>query len=128
MTKVLLAEQEPELLGQYALELERNNFGIITAKDGNEAMGKFVEHSPEIVILDCELPNAGGLEVLRKILTIRPQTKIVMLTGNCQDIQEAEQIGLEIFLLKPVSPTTLVKSTVALSDLKGRPPLMIVTR
>lgn len=128
MTKVLLAEHDPELLCVYASELERNKFGIVTSIDANEAVGKFVEHAPEIAILDYDLPNGGGLDVLRKILTIRPQTKIVMLTSKGQDIEEAEQIGLELFLLKPVSPQLLVRSTVALSDTKSRPPLMVVTR
>ncbi len=125
---MLLAEHDPELLGLYGSELERNNFGTITAKNGKEAIGKFIENSPEIVILDQEMSNPGGLDVLRRILAIRPQTKIIMLTMKSAVLDEAERLGLELFLLKPVSPQLIVASVLALSDVKSRPQLMIVTR
>jgi DNA-binding response OmpR family regulator len=128
LTKVLLAEDDPETLSLYASELERNNFGIITARNGKEAIAKFIEHSPQIVILDHELSNPNALDVLRKILAVRPQTKAMMLTFKCAVLDEAERLGLELFLLKPVSPQLIVRSALALSDVKSRPQLMIVTR
>jgi DNA-binding response OmpR family regulator len=128
LTKILLAEHDPELLAAYASELERNHFGIITATDGKGAIEKFVEHLPEIVVIDLDLTDSKGLDVLKAVLTTNPRTKVVVLTGRGQDLEQAERLGLELFLLKPTSPQTLVESVIAIVDLKSRPQLVIVTR
>jgi DNA-binding response OmpR family regulator len=128
MTKVLLAEHDLELLSTYACDLERNGFGIIRAINGKQAISQFVETSPEIIIIDHDLPDSNASEILQKILTIRPQTKAILLTSNREDIVNSEHFGLELFLLKPVSSETIVRSSVALSDLKSRPQLIIVAR
>jgi DNA-binding response OmpR family regulator len=129
LTKVLLAEHELDLLGLYASDLERNGFAVVTARDGKEAVARFLEESPpEIAIVDYDLPKISGHDVVLKILTLRPQAKIIMLTKRGSDVEEAERIGLEIFLLKPVSAQTMVKSVRALATTRAKSQMVIVTR
>ena len=98
----------------------------MTASDGRDAVNKFIETRPEVVILACRMDGGDGLEAAGEILAMKPSYKIIMLTVKGYDIGDAERIGIELFIQKPVSTKKLLAAVNALSGIK--PTSRIVSR
>lgn len=65
--KLLLVEDDPEICGMLKKFLEKENFEIITANDGEEACSKFRQETCDLVLLDLMLPKISGMDVLQQI-------------------------------------------------------------
>ncbi|MGW8268186.1 MAG: sigma-54-dependent transcriptional regulator [Longimicrobiales bacterium] len=63
-------------------ELERLGFAVLTACSGNQALGQMEEHQPDVVLLDLQLPDKNGLEVLKEAGKKSPESEVIMLTGH----------------------------------------------
>ncbi len=77
--KILLVEDEPDLLEIFEHML--SEYDVIKARSGKEAIEKFREHEPDLVLMDIELPGMDGIEATRRILEIKPDAKIVAITA-----------------------------------------------
>lgn len=117
--RILVADDEPDLVDIYSRALTENGFEVFLASTGNEAVTKFIESKPEIIILDYRMPRGNGLEAAAEILAMKPSAKIIMLTADGAVLEEAEQIGIELFLEKPVSLRALTTSVRTLLSLKA---------
>ena len=86
MHKILIIEDEPEILELLKGRLESENYQVMTAPHGEDGFSKFLKEQPDLVILDLMLPGINGYEVCRKI-RIGEQSKIpiLMLTALSQD-------------------------------------------
>jgi DNA-binding response OmpR family regulator len=91
--KVLVADDDLHVLPMYSQILRREGFAIITAKDGSDAVSKFINERPEIVILDKNMPKYTELQAASEILTMRQSTRVIILTSDMEVLQEAEAIG-----------------------------------
>ena len=104
---VLIADDDKQLVDLYAHLFRREGYEVLCAKDGYEAIEKFKTSSPHLVILDYEMPLADGLTVAREILlenaSSNQKSEVFMISGNDKIRKEAEQIGVHLFLQKPVS-------------------------
>jgi DNA-binding NtrC family response regulator len=93
--------------------LERYGYGVIEAVDGADALKKFMEHRDEIdlMLLDMAMPKRNGREVYGEILRIRPETKVLFMSGYMDEIARGAEIGRERlnFVAKPVGPDELIK-------------------
>jgi two-component system, chemotaxis family, chemotaxis protein CheY len=91
------------------LVIEAGAEEVIEAKDGREAIEKYEETKPELVLMDIMMPNVNGLEAIRTILEKHADAKIVMYTASNQEmvIKEALNNGALDFLPKPMSPEAL---------------------
>lgn len=90
-----------------------NNFNVVgEAEDGREAVEKYRELQPDLVILDVLMPNLDGLSAARKILELDPSARIVMLSamGQSDFLDEAQDIGVRNYILKPFSPPKVIKT------------------
>ncbi len=76
------------------------------AADGLEAVEKYKELKPDIVILDITMPNMNGLEAMKKILEFDPEAKIIICSalGQQKLIVEAIKSGVKDFIVKPFKP------------------------
>ena len=108
-TKILVVDDELEIVKVVRAYLERGGFAVVTAREGREALAVFRHERPQLVILDLNLPGMDGLDVCR---TLRRDSEvpIIMLTAR---IEEADRlIGLELgaddYVLKPFSPREIV--------------------
>jgi DNA-binding response OmpR family regulator len=106
--KVLLAEDDPDLLDVTAYSLRREGFRVIEATDGAQAIQRWVAESPDIVVLDLGLPRQDGFEVLRRIRTNSP-TPVVVLTGRTdeQGFMRCFSLGTDDYVTKPFSAKQL---------------------
>lgn len=120
MKKILVVDDQPHIVRLIQLNLERENFQVITAEDGEEGIGKVRSERPDLVILDVIMPKKDGFEVLRDIKT-DPElagTPVIMLTVKTQsaDIVEGLREGAELYLPKPFHPKELVALVKRVTD------------
>jgi two-component system, OmpR family, alkaline phosphatase synthesis response regulator PhoP len=110
--KILIADDEPDILEIISFNLEGEGFEVITAKNGNEAIELAKKHNPDLIILDVMMPYKTGIEVCN-ILRIQPQfsnTLIIFLSALSDDATSIKglQTGADDYLTKPISPKVLV--------------------
>jgi DNA-binding response OmpR family regulator len=116
--KILIVEDEKDILQLVKLYLEKAGFRAVTATTGMEALKQVKTERPDLVILDLMLPELDGLEVCKKI-RLTPESAmlpIIMLTAKAEESDTV--IGLELgaddYVTKPFSPKALVARVKAL--------------
>ncbi|MCD6344388.1 MAG: response regulator transcription factor [Anaerolineae bacterium] len=106
---VLVADDEPQMVGVIAYALQTAGFQVIMAYDGLQALQQVEEHHPDIVILDVTMPGVDGFEVCRRV---RSETTIPVLLLTVKDEPEDVIKGLELgaddYMTKPFSTRELV--------------------
>lgn len=113
--KILVADDDPDLLDLVAYALGQAGYLVVKAKTGTEAVEQYDGERPDLVILDINMPGATGFEVCAA-LRERGTTPIIMLTarGDEQDLVRALEMGADDYLTKPFSPRTLLARIKAL--------------
>jgi two-component system alkaline phosphatase synthesis response regulator PhoP len=107
--KILLVDDEPNIVRALKAYLEKAGFLVVTAGDGPSALAQFEKEHPDFMILDLNLPGRDGFEVCK---TVRKTSEvpILMLTARVEETDRL--IGLEIgaddYVLKPFSPREVV--------------------
>ena len=118
---ILIVDDEPSMRMALSESLESCGYEICTSGDGADALNKFREDRFKIVITDMRMPKMSGMEVLRGIKRISPQTPVIIITayGTVNTAIEAMKEGASDFIMKPFSLEHLesvVKSVVAKSS------------
>ena len=116
--KVLVADDEPDILEFIQFNLERNGFEVKTAKDGQEALQKAKQIKPDLIILDVMMPELDGVEVCRELRSM-PEfntTIITFLTARNEDYTQIAglDVGGDDYITKPIRPRVLVSRINAL--------------
>jgi DNA-binding response OmpR family regulator len=111
--RILLVDDEPDLVETIQCRLEANSFDVITASDGQEGLEKAAKENPDIILLDTNMPVMNGREMLEQ-LRKHPDTKdipVIMCTALCeaQDIAAASVYGIADYVTKPFDCTELVE-------------------
>lgn len=119
MTRVVIADDDPDIRALVAIAVARANFEIVaSAEDGTQAYAAILEHRPDLVVLDVSMPGMTGLEVARLVRADRAfdGTMIVMLSAavDPRSREAGFDAGASHFLSKPFSPRELA---IRLSDL-----------
>jgi CheY-like chemotaxis protein len=117
---LLVVDDDPGVLEVIAETLARVGFDVLRASDGATALALFREHADEIrvVLLDLNMPGASGEDVCDEIRRLRPNAKIILISGYSQDRSpaHAKRPWLAGFLQKPFLPSTLLAKVRALLD------------
>jgi DNA-binding response OmpR family regulator len=113
--KVLIADDDRDLLGLIAFTLTQASYLVVKAGDGPAAIRAFDEESPDIAVLDINMPGASGFQVCEAIRA-KSRIPIMMLTvrGEEEDLIRALDLGADDYLTKPFSPRTLLARIKAL--------------
>ncbi len=113
--KVLVADDDLDLLGLVGYSLTQAGYLVVKAPDGPRALSLFDAESPDLVILDINMPGTSGFEVCTAIRA-RGDIPVMMLTarGEEQDLVRALELGADDYLTKPFSPKTLLARVKAL--------------
>lgn len=102
--KLLLVEDDPEICGMLKKFLEKENFEIIIANDGEEACSKFRQETCDLVLLDLMLPKISGMDVLQQI---RAQSTVPIIIMSAKDTDSDITLGLGLgaddYVTKPFS-------------------------
>ena len=109
--RVLLVDDEEEFVEALAQRLEIREFDVTTATSGTEALDRIAEKEIDLVILDVQMPEVDGLEVLQKIKQTKPLIEVIMLTGHAtvQTAIDGMKLGAFDFLMKPTETEDLVE-------------------
>ena len=115
MKKILVVDDEQEIVSSVSDYLREAGYRPIAAFDGESALSAFEAEGPELVILDLGLPNMSGIDVAREIRR-HSQVPIVMLTARSQEIDRilGFELGADDYVTKPFSPRELVLRVQAL--------------
>jgi len=110
--KILIADDEPDILEIISYNLQLHGYEVITAKDGDQAILKAKQNQPDLIILDIMMPKKNGIEVC-KILRAQPEfndTIIVFLTALNDELSHVKglEFGADDFISKPISPKIMV--------------------
>lgn len=106
---ILIVDDDVELVGLLSFAFETAGYVVGTAFDGSEALAMVRAHNPELVILDVNLPNQDGFQVLADLRRIS-QAPVIMLTVRATEEDEIEglDLGADDYLRKPFSPRALL--------------------
>ncbi len=107
---ILLVDDEPSIIKLARMYLERENFRIVTAKDGESALDSVNREHPALIVLDVMLPKLDGFEVCRRLRAANHPAAILMLTARDEDIDKilGLELGADDYLTKPFNPRELV--------------------
>lgn len=116
--KILIADDEPDIVEIVSYNLRKEGFEVFTAADGNAALQQARLHHPQLIILDIMMPGKTGVEVCQ-ILRTQPefaQTLIIFLTAVSDETIQIKGLesGADDYVAKPVSPKVLTSKVNAL--------------
>jgi DNA-binding response OmpR family regulator len=113
--KILIADDDRDLLSLIAFTLTQAGYLVVKASDGQVAVGLFETELPDLVVLDINMPSASGFQVCEAIRA-KSRVPIMMLTvrGEEEDLVRALELGADDYLTKPFSPRTLLARIKAL--------------
>ncbi len=109
MDKLLLIDDEPDILRVLSMSLTADGYDVVSAQNGHEAMAAFEKEKPDIVITDIKMPGMDGIEVLKKIKALNVDTEVIIITGHgdIENAIEALKHGASDFINKPVRDEAL---------------------
>jgi len=110
MPRVLVIDDSRLVLAAMQDALERNRFEVAIAADGAEGLAKLASFAPDLVISDLEMPETDGLEVVRRVHELSPETPVLILTehGEVPLVVQSMREGAFGYLRKGISEDALV--------------------
>jgi two-component system, OmpR family, KDP operon response regulator KdpE len=109
MTRVLIVDDEPQILRALRINLTARQYDVVTAADGGQALRAATEEHPDLVVLDLGLPDMDGVQVIRSLRGWTP-VPIVVLSGRTDsgDKVDALDAGADDYVTKPFSVDELL--------------------
>ena len=118
MTKILIVDDENDILDFLSYNLKKEGFDVTTAANGKDALVLAAQTKPNLIILDIMMPELDGIEVCRRLRakTEFNETIIAFLTARDEDLSQiiALDVGGDDFIAKPIKPQVLVSRVKAL--------------
>lgn len=111
MSKILVIDDEPEILDNFKEYLEYKGHTVFTTPTGEEGLEIFQKNGVDFLILDIHLPGMNGIQVMKEVKKTHPALPSVLITGYHPDEYKKEIKGIEacFFLRKPISLEDLDK-------------------
>src|SRR5438477_11390798 len=105
MTKILIVEDEPNMVAGLRDNFEFEGYEVLSAYDGSEGLEKALATSPDLVVLDVMMPKMSGLDVCKQLKAKRPSIPIIMLTARGQEVDKVVglELGADDYVTKPFS-------------------------
>ncbi len=127
--KILTADDDRDLRELIGFTLSQAGYLVLKAGDGLAALKTFEEESPDLVVLDINMPGASGFQVCEAIRR-RSRVPVIMLTvrGEEEDLVRALELGADDYLTKPFSPRTLlarIKALLRRAGMENSAPLAV---
>jgi DNA-binding response OmpR family regulator len=113
MKKILIVDDEPNIVMSLEYTFKKNNFEVFIARDGQEALDILKNALPDIIILDVMMPNVDGYGTLEQIKNDNrlKNTKVIFLSAKNKekDIEKGLALGADLYMTKPFSVKKLVE-------------------
>lgn len=126
MKKILIVDDEPNILMSLEFLMKKSGYEVYIARDGAEALTMIDAEHPDIIILDIMMPNVDGYEVCQSVKN-DPELyhiKIIFLSAKSkeEDIQKGYDIGADLYITKPFSTRELIKKVGELTPISNEQP------
>ena len=105
MTKILIVEDEPNMVAGLRDNFEYEGYEVITAPDGVAGLERAIKEKPDLVILDVMMPRMSGLDVCKQLKAKRVSVPVIMLTARGQEVDKVVglELGADDYVTKPFS-------------------------
>lgn len=117
-TKILLVDDEPDILEIVGYNLTSEGYNVFTAENGFDAISEAKKHNPHLIILDVMMPKMDGIEACEKLRKIPElsETVITFLTARGEDYSQVAgfEAGADDYITKPIKPKVLLSKVKAL--------------
>ncbi len=117
--RILLVDDDAEIIESLRLALEANGYTVLIARDGNQGLALAEREEPDLVILDMMMPKRSGFLVLEKMRRVREvPLRVIMITANegARHKAYAQMLGVDDYLRKPFPMDQLIASVKRLVD------------
>jgi DNA-binding response OmpR family regulator len=111
--RILLVDDDAEIVESLRLALEANGYTVLVARDGNQGLALSERENPDLVILDMMMPKRSGFLVLEKMRRTRETPmRVIMITANegSRHKAYAEMLGVDDYIRKPFPMDRLIES------------------
>ena len=121
MEKILVIEDEPDMVMGLKDNLEYEGYSVVTAADGVEGIEKAVAELPDLIVLDLMLPKKDGYDVRKELRSKGMDTPIIMLTAKSQEVDKVLglELGADDYVTKPFSIREVLARIKAVLRRKG---------
>jgi PAS domain S-box-containing protein len=109
MNKLLLIDDEPDIVRVLSVSLKADGYDVLTAQSGAEGLAAFEKEKPDIIVTDIKMPGMDGIEVLEKIKALEPNAEVIIITGHgdIDNAIEALKFGASDYINKPIRDEAL---------------------
>ena len=123
--KILIADDEPEVLNVMARALTRQGYVVVRAADGQEAWEKIKKENPDIILLDLIMPGMHGLTILKRLrenpLPDRYQPGVIISALNeLEDVRKGFAHDVDHYITKPCTTETVLKAVQMMEELVNK--------
>jgi len=103
VARILVIDDNPEVVDTLVTCLRDEGYGVVGALTSDEGLKLVILSRPDLVLLDLLLPGMNGIEMLKRIRSIAPATKVIMVTGSTDPLlaREALELGALAYVDKP---------------------------
>jgi CheY-like chemotaxis protein len=108
--RVLIADDDSLVRGSLAAVLESEGFVVEEAGNGIEAVSRVMNKSPDLILLDLNMPKMDGWTAFAKLDRVRPLVPVIVITARPHQYKEAVQLGVDAFMEKPLNIPILVRA------------------
>lgn len=101
--RILVVDDNPHVVDILGTYLREEGYGVLSALTSDEGLKLAILSRPELVLLDIALPGTNGIELLKRIRSVNPTTRVIMVTGNSDPVlaREALELGALAYIDKP---------------------------
>jgi len=105
MARILIVEDEPNMVAGLRDNFEYEGYDVIAARDGAEGLDRALNEAPDLVVLDVMMPKMSGLDVCKQLKAKRPSLPVIMLTARGQEVDKVVglELGADDYVTKPFS-------------------------
>jgi CheY-like chemotaxis protein len=108
--RILVADDDVLVRGSLAAVLESEGFVVDEARDGVEAVARAVAHTPDLVLLDLNMPRWDGWTAFCQLVRVTPLLPIIVITARPNQYEKAVRLGVDAFMEKPLHIPVLVRA------------------
>jgi DNA-binding response OmpR family regulator len=111
--RILLVDDDAEIIESLRLSLEAQNYEVLVARDGNQGLALIERENPDLIILDMMMPKRSGFLVLERLKRLgEKKHRIIMITANEGNRHKAyaEMLGVDDYVRKPFPMDRLIQS------------------
>jgi DNA-binding response OmpR family regulator len=121
---IVVIDDEPLVMQLCVEVLEQDGHRVDGFTRGEDALIKLASQPTDLLVVDCKMPGLNGFEVIQRARCLRPDLRVVMITGDgaSEIIGEAMQVGVNGIILKPFIPNELSTAVASAVGEEAKPP------